>query len=177
MRIACSLAGALDRDAHLDPFGLAGPVNRRTAKVAAMLVVFGAGAGALCGALAVIPLAIQHAFWPTRDDGLVGSAASWLPITMSVGATIGGVIGPALSLTLLRAIPLWRILLTATGAAIAGIFASWLLVRVTFLPNTLTAFSPLWLPTAAAVVAAIWLRRSSRSKAHEPLPLVSATKS
>ena len=128
-----------------------------------MLVVLGAGAGALCGALAVIPLAIQQAYWPTRDDGLVGTAASWLPITMSVGATVGGLLGPAVSFALLRTIPLWRILVIGTGSAIAGVFASWALFRVRVLPTVLTTFAPLWLPSAAAVVALIWLRRSSRS--------------
>lgn len=139
-------------------------MNHRKAEVLVMLVVLGAAAGALCGALAVIPLAIQQAYWPTRDDGLIGSAMSWLPITMGVGATVGGIIGPGVSLTLLRSIPLWRILLIPTSAAIVGMFASWALFRLRVLPEALIVFSPLWLPVAAAVVAAIWLRTSSRSR-------------
>lgn len=129
-----------------------------------MLVVLGAAAGALCGALAVIPLAIQQAYWPTGDDGLIGSAASWLPITMSVGAAVGSLLGPAVSLTLLRTIPLWRILLIPTAAAIVGTFASWSLFRVRLLPTTVTTFSPLWLPAALAIAASIWLRWRSHGK-------------
>jgi hypothetical protein len=137
-------------------------VSRRKAGVIALLVILGAAAGALCGALAVIPLAVQQAYWPTGDDGLVGSAVSWLPITMGVGATIGGLVGPLVSLTMLRSIPLWRILVIATSAAIAGVFGSWILLQFMRLPEPLRAWSPLWLPVAAAVVAAIWLRASSR---------------
>jgi len=138
-------------------------VNLRTARVLVLLLVLGAIVGALCGALAVIPLAIRQAYWPIRDDALIGSATSWLPITMGVGATVGGIVGPSVSLALLRSIPLWRILLIPTSAAIVGMFASWALFRFRVLPQTLTNFSPLWLPVAAAVAAAIWLRRSSRS--------------
>ena len=119
--------------------------------------------------VAFIPLAIQQAYWPTRDDGLIGSAMSWLPITMGVGATVGGIIGPGVSLTLLRSIPLWRILLIPTSAAIAGMFASWALFRLRVLPEALIVFSPLWLPVAAAVAAALWLRTSSRSRASSVL--------
>lgn len=139
-------------------------MNLRAARVLALLVVLGAAAGALCGALAVIPLAIQQTYWPTGDDGLIGSAVSWLPTTMSLGAAVGSLFGPAVSLTLLRTIPLWRILLIPTAAAIAGMFASWALFHFRFLPDVLTVFSPLWLPPAAAVAASLWLRASSRGK-------------
>jgi hypothetical protein len=133
-------------------------VNRRTLKVVAVLIALGAAAGALCGALAVIPLAIQHAFWPTRDDALIGSATSWLPITMVIGATVGAVFGPIASFTLLRSVPLGRILLTLTAAAIVGVFASWALLGLTTLPSSLRVFAPLWLPAASALTAALCLR-------------------
>jgi len=146
-------------------------MSLRTAKVLAILVVLGAAAGALCGALAVIPLAIQQAYWPAGDDGLIGSAASWLPLTMSLGAGLGSFLGPAVSVTLLRSIPLWRIFVIPTGAAIAGMFASWWFIHLRFLPDALTISSPLWLPSAAAVAASLWLRASSRGKMRNTVDL------
>jgi MFS family permease len=141
--------------------------NRRKAGVIALLVILGAAAGALCGALGVIPLAIQQAYWPNGDDGLIGSAVSWLPITMGVGATVGGLIGPLVSLTMLRSIALWRILVIATSAAIVGVFGSWAFLHFMRLPVPLRGLSPLWMPVTAAVVAAIWLRASSRRKVRD----------
>ena len=160
MKTPCSLAWALDRNTVCRHSRSV--VTRRTLQVVVVLIALGAGAGALCGALAVIPLAIQHAFWPTRDDGLIGSATSWLPVTMGIGATVGGVLGPIASFTLLRSIPLGRILVTLTSAAVLGVFASWALFRVTALPSSLRAFAPLWLPAASALTAAIGLRSRLR---------------
>ena len=126
----------------------------------AALIALGAVLGALCGALALIPLAIQHTFWPTPRDSELGSPASWLPFTMTIGAIIGSIFGPTVSFTLLRRAPLWRVLVVPTSAAIMGIFASWALFRVRLLPDALTVFAPLWLPTACAIGASIWLASS-----------------
>lgn len=141
-------------------------LTRRTIQVVALLTALGAAAGAFCGAIAVLPLAIQHAFWPTGDDGLIGSATSWLPITIGVGAIIGGLLGPIVSLTLLRRIPLGRILLHLSVAGIIGVLVSWTpaIFRFDSLPSSLRVFAPLWLPAACALAAAIGLRRLPRNQ-------------
>ena len=126
----------------------------------AALVAIGAAVGALCGVLAVVPLAIKHAFWPTPLDNEIGSAVSWLPLTMTIGAIVGSIFGPTVAFTLLRRVALWRIFVIPTSAAIVGVFGSWALFRVRALPNSLTVFSPLWLPAVCAIAASIWLART-----------------
>ena len=118
------------------------------------LIAVGGLLGGICGLLALLPLAIRQLLWPTGDDGFV-TAGGLAPWAFVCGAFLGVVLGPTIAWTLLRRVPLWRLLLEPTIGTIAGSFLGWAIADNRWLPGvptiltfafggTLVASSRLW---------------------------------
>mgnify|MGYP006951306956 CR=1 FL=1 len=136
----------------------------RLARVAFALVAAGALLGALCGLVALAPLALQQWLGPTPDDGFV-SARELVAHAAGIGAACGAPLGPALALGLLRAVPLWRVAAALLLGAAGGTLAVWAAAYAGAAPG-LPAF-PAGAATGAAA-AALWLRRRAARRDRAP---------
>ena len=107
---------------------------RRILLLTIALAACGALAGAVCGLLALAPIPILHVLHPTPDDGFV-VASEFAFDAAAFGAAIGAVLGPALAWSLLRRVPLWRVVVEPTLGTVIGSFAGWALSRNPWLPG------------------------------------------
>jgi uncharacterized membrane protein YfcA len=94
---------------------------RRILAVTAGLAAAGALTGAACGVLALTPLLVTHLLHPDLDR-LFATVAFFAPRAAAVGAAFGVVAGPLLAWSLLRHVPLWRVILWAAAGTVVGSF-------------------------------------------------------
>jgi hypothetical protein len=99
-------------------------MRRSIFTVTAGLIVASALLGGSCGLLALLPIPVRHLLRPTGDDGFI-TAGDLAPWAFACGASLGAVLGPTLAWTLLRRVPLWRLLLEPAVGTIAGAFLGW----------------------------------------------------
>jgi hypothetical protein len=124
-------------------------------KVVLLLMTLGAVAGAAMGSLLLLGFAL---FGPSFVNGppLYGYGYAAL-----LGAGVGAVSGPAIALTLLRKVPIWRATTeTAAAAGIGSALGGLTLTRVPFA----WAYGALFF----AILAALRLRRAYEKRA-EPV--------
>jgi hypothetical protein len=74
--------------------------------------------GVICGMLALAPIPLLHLLRPKQDDNVIISGL--VPWTAAVGAGLGAVLGPVLAWSLLRPVPLWRMVLQPALGAVIG---------------------------------------------------------
>ena len=94
--------------------------TRRIIAVTAGLAAAGALTGAVCGVLALAPLFITQLLG-RHLDRLV-TTLGFLAPAAAVGAVAGLVIGPLLAWSLLRHVPLWRVILWSAVGTVIGSF-------------------------------------------------------
>lgn len=149
--------------------GIYAPVMARTTRVTLGLIGAGMVAGALVGIAAILPLWLQHVLQPTPYDGELGSARSWIPVCASVGAVVGGILGPSLGYGLLRSVALWRVVIEPVAGAAVGCAVGWAIFRSRWLPGLPGASAIIWASALGALGAGIRLRlRYSPSTTHGP---------
>src|SRR6185295_16927914 len=107
---------------------------RRIFGVTGGLIVVGAFAGALAGLIALIPIPIQHALRPTIDDGFV-SFGDLAPYALAFGAMLGAVLGPMLAWSMLRHVPLWRVVVHPLVGTVIGTALGWIVGWNPWLPG------------------------------------------
>src|SRR5688500_9753175 len=93
--------------------------TRRILAVTAGLAATGALTGAVCGVLALTPFLLPHVLHPDPDV-LFAGVAFLGPRAAAVGAAFGVVWGPLLAWSLLRHVPLWRVVLWAAAGTVVG---------------------------------------------------------
>jgi len=105
------------------------PDARRTAIVTAALAATGGVAGAVCGLATLLPVIVLRWWRPALVDAAL-SPADLAPMCAAIGAIVGAVVAPILGLGLLRAAPLWRVLLQPSIGALIGSMAGcvWMLI-------------------------------------------------
>ena len=134
----------------------------RLSRVTLTLIAAGALLGALCGLLALAPLALQQWLRPTPDDAFA-PAGDWAGYVAAVGAVCGAALGPALALGLLRAVPLWRVGAALLAGAAFGTLAAWAAAFAGAAAVVGLSVFPLG-AVAGAGAAALWLRRAGRHR-------------
>ena len=96
----------------------------RVLAVTAGLAVAGAVTGAVCGLAALAPLVVAGWLRPTSGyNPIVLSQVG--AMAAAAGAALGAVFGPVLAWSLLRHLPLGRVILWAAVGTVLGSFAGW----------------------------------------------------
>ena len=100
----------------------------RILAVTAVLAVAGAVTGAICGLLALATVVVTRRLWmifgyyPHAPIWTIGVGAA------AAGAVLGAILGPLLAWSILRHVPLGRVILWAGVGTVLGSFAGWALM-------------------------------------------------
>ena len=76
------------------------------------LAAGGALIGSICGVLALTPIIVSH----------FATVAPFVPVAAAVGAAFGVIAGPVLAWSILRHVPLWRVVLWTAAGTVVGSF-------------------------------------------------------
>jgi len=127
----------------------------RVLAVTAGLAVAGAVTGAICGLVALTPLIISGWLRPPfgYNPVILSEIGAW---AAAAGAALGALFGPLLAWSILRHVPLGRIILWAAVGTVVGSFAGWGLTASAISPGLPAIFGGGLL---GMVAAGIGLRR------------------
>ena len=119
------------------------------------LTAAGAVTGAVCGFLALTPLVVSQWIRPSPDYNFA-TFSDLAPWATGAGAVLGAVCGPVLAWSLLRHVPLWRVVLWAAAGTVLGSLAAWALAGASLTPGLPSIFGGALL---GMVIAGVMLRR------------------
>ena len=140
----------------------------RILAVTAALAVAGAVTGAICGLLALAPLVI--AGWLRAPSGynpvVLSEVGAW---AAAAGAALGAIFGPLLAWSILRHVPLGRVILWAGVGTVLGSFAGWALTANALFPGLPAIFGGGLL---GMVTAGVGLRRRAAKLARGSQPML-----
>jgi hypothetical protein len=138
----------------------------RVLAVTAGLAAAGAISGAVCGLLALTPLVVSHWLRPRPDDAF---ATFWnlAPWAAGAGAVLGVVCGPVLAWTLLRHIPLWRVVVWAAAGTVVGSLGAWAAAGASFAPGLPSIFGGALLGMVTAGGILRWRAAKSSRAVHQ----------
>lgn len=132
------------------------------------LAAAGAVVGAVCGVLALTPLVVSHWLRPSPDY-YFATFSDLAPWAAGAGAGLGLICGPALAWSLLRHVPLWRVVLWAAVGTVLGSLAAWAAAGASLAPGLRSIFGGALL---GMIITGVVLRqrvaRSSHTGHREP---------
>jgi hypothetical protein len=126
------------------------------------LAAAGAGIGAVCGVVALTPVVVSDWIHPSHDY-YFATFSDLAPWAAGAGAAFGAFCGPLLAWSLLRHVPLWRVIVWAATGTVLGSLVAWAAAGASLAPGLPTVFGGALL---GMVIAGVILRRRATRSPH-----------
>ena len=127
----------------------------RVLAITAGLTAAGAFIGAVCGVVALTPVVVSDWIRPSTDY-YYATFSDLAPWAAGAGAAFGAISGPLLAWSLLRHVPLWRVIVWAATGTVLGSLAAWAAAGASLAPGLPSIFGGALL---GMVIAGVVLRR------------------